>query len=479
MPSTRGIVQKNDPKLAEHVERVVVGELKGYIEKNQISEAIDIVHDYERKLRLTEDYKSLSLLFATLTSGIFKLRQPFKILDELEYFIKKKHSLRPALETLVNEIASSYPNYFDDNSELEKFLNRFINVTEGKLYAERPRSQAITFLSKIAEDKQDFVKAKELLLITHIETISSLDYHSKTQFILEQMRLCLKCKDMNRMDLISKKMNQKFITEPENEELLITFYHYMTQASIVNREFTDCLTYFNKLYNCQTIQKDNHRKLIMMKLIISTAILSDSGKTSYSILRELKKDEDIASIPLHLQLLNLYVSNQMIQKSYFDETFLHTVFLKDDEPLIKMLDSESIGEIMKLVDKQLRKRNIYVMAFYSTSMTLRRAAELLECSEDEAEDLLVEMIVNNRIECLINRLDEISIEFGNQKNRPAKHIASSLDNSLDLDRNDTKQRHKKADSLIDDYCSRIFELNSEISDTINMIKNEEMIESMN
>ena len=49
-----------------------------------------------------------------------------------------------------------------------------------------------------------------------------MDKREKTDFILEQMRLCLAKHDYVRTQIISKKINTRFFQEKENE----VSYHY-------------------------------------------------------------------------------------------------------------------------------------------------------------------------------------------------------------------------------------------------------------
>jgi len=49
-----------------------------------------------------------------------------------------------------------------------------------------------------------------------VETFGSMERREKTDFILEQMRLCLLRKDYTRVQIISKKISQRFFEQEEN-----------------------------------------------------------------------------------------------------------------------------------------------------------------------------------------------------------------------------------------------------------------------
>jgi len=60
-------------------------------------------------------------------------------------------------------------------------------------------------LSKIREDEGKIDEAVKVLQEVQVETFGTMKKYEKTEYILEQMRLCLKKKDFVRAQIISKK----------------------------------------------------------------------------------------------------------------------------------------------------------------------------------------------------------------------------------------------------------------------------------
>ncbi len=60
-------------------------------------------------------------------------------------------------------------------------------------------------------------EAADILQELQVETFGSMDKREKTDFILEQMRLCLAKLDYQRVLIISKKISGKFFEDVANQ----------------------------------------------------------------------------------------------------------------------------------------------------------------------------------------------------------------------------------------------------------------------
>jgi 26S proteasome regulatory subunit N5 len=72
-------------------------------------------------------------------------------------------------------------------------------------------------LSSIREGEGNINEASNLLQDIQIETFGSMERKEKIDFILEQMRLLKLQGDWEKMAIVSKKVNTKWLAEKENE----------------------------------------------------------------------------------------------------------------------------------------------------------------------------------------------------------------------------------------------------------------------
>ncbi|KAA1091119.1 hypothetical protein PGT21_026109 [Puccinia graminis f. sp. tritici] len=105
-------------------------------------------------------------------------------------------------------------------------------VTEGKIYLEVQRARLTKQLAQIRESEGATKVANELMQELQVETFGSMERREKIDFILEQMRLLRIQQDWEKLAIVSKKINNKWLTEVENEDLKLRYYRLMiTYAS--------------------------------------------------------------------------------------------------------------------------------------------------------------------------------------------------------------------------------------------------------
>ena|SRR6185369_6253088 len=105
-----------------------------------------------------------------------------------------------------------------------------ISTSIAQIYVEVERARLTRMLSRIREDEGKIAEAAEILQELQVETFGSMDKREKTDFILEQMRLTLAKRDYTRTQIISRKINTKFFSDPEQHvctkaEMCLTYHH--------------------------------------------------------------------------------------------------------------------------------------------------------------------------------------------------------------------------------------------------------------
>lgn len=72
-------------------------------------------------------------------------------------------------------------------------------------------------LSAIKEAAGDVTQASDLLQELQVETFGSMERREKVDFILEQMRLLKLQGDWDKLGIVSKRINSKWLAEKEHE----------------------------------------------------------------------------------------------------------------------------------------------------------------------------------------------------------------------------------------------------------------------
>lgn len=72
-------------------------------------------------------------------------------------------------------------------------------------------------LSSIREAEGEITIASELLQELQVETFGSMERREKVDFVLEQMRMLRVQNDWDKLAIVSKKINLKWLVEPDHE----------------------------------------------------------------------------------------------------------------------------------------------------------------------------------------------------------------------------------------------------------------------
>lgn len=86
-----------------------------------------------------------------------------------------------------------------------------------QIYLEVPRARVTRMLATIREKEGEVNGASELLQDLQVETFGSMERREKVDFILEQMRLLKLQADWDKMGIVAKRINIKWLAEKEHE----------------------------------------------------------------------------------------------------------------------------------------------------------------------------------------------------------------------------------------------------------------------
>lgn len=134
-----------------------------------------------------------------------------------------------------------------------ELIDTLLNVTDGKvaspcfcfvcdvkIFVEKQRARLVLLLSHIKEEEDKIDEAAKIIQeiqvdssifspcsLPKVETFGAMKMKEKTDYILEQMRLTLKNKDMIRTQIISRKINEKVLNADDFQDQKIRFNQQM------------------------------------------------------------------------------------------------------------------------------------------------------------------------------------------------------------------------------------------------------------
>ncbi|KAI7515154.1 hypothetical protein KC343_g23678, partial [Hortaea werneckii] len=134
----------------------------------------------------------------------------WSLLNEQVLVLSKKHSqLKQAITKMVQVVMG----FLDDVPDMERKLSvieTLRTVTEGKIFVEVERARVTRILTHIKRDQGDISAAKDILCELQVETFGSMTRREKTEFILEQVALCIEDGDWTQAGILGRKISTRY-----------------------------------------------------------------------------------------------------------------------------------------------------------------------------------------------------------------------------------------------------------------------------
>ena len=161
------------------------------------------------------------------------------------------------------------------------------------------RARLTRILVNIKEKEGKIVEAAELLQELQVETYGSMEKREKTDFILEQFRLCMAKKDYTRAQIISRKISIKFFEDVAQSDLKIRFYNLMIQLSLQSNNYLQTCKNFRCLYDTPAIKGSEAEWKKSLASVVIFVILAPYDNEQSDLVHRINQDPILAKIPLY------------------------------------------------------------------------------------------------------------------------------------------------------------------------------------
>jgi 26S proteasome regulatory subunit N5 len=152
-------------------------------------------------------------------------------------------------------------------------------------------------LVQIKESKGNIVEAADLLQELQVETYGSMDKREKTDFILEQIRLCMAKKDYTKAQIVSKKISSKFFDDPAYQDLKVRFYKLMIEHSLHSNDYLKTCKNYRALYDTPLIKDSEEWKEILSNIVVF-CILAPFDIEQFDLIHRVKQDPLLSKLPV-------------------------------------------------------------------------------------------------------------------------------------------------------------------------------------
>ncbi|RDX79587.1 26S proteasome non-ATPase regulatory subunit 12-like A, partial [Mucuna pruriens] len=447
-------------RLVTEADRARLSRLWAEANTGNLDAAIEQLLNVEKQMRLAGEVAGTRKAVTDILQLCFDARAWKTLNDQIVVLSKRRGQLKQAVTAMVQQAMQ----YIDETPDVEtriELIKTLNSVSAGKIYVEIERARLIKKLAKIKEEQGLIAEAADLMQEIAVETFGAMAKTEKIAFILEQVRLCLDRQDYVRAQILSRKISTRVFdadTSKEKKkakegdsvveeapadipsllELKQIYYELMIRYYSHNNDYLEICRCYKAIYEIPSIKENPAKWIPILRKICWYLVLSPHDPMQSSLLNSTLEDKNLSEIPNFKLLLKQLVTMEVIQWTTLWDTY------KNDFENEKAFGN-SLGE---KAPEDLRQRiiehNILVVSKYYARITLKRLAELLCLSVQEAEKHLSDMVVSKALVAKIDRpMGIVSFQTAKDSNDILNSWAANLEKLLDLVEKSCHQIHKE------------------------------------
>jgi 26S proteasome regulatory subunit N5 len=371
------------------------------LSETNFGQAIENLLQLEKKTRQGGDMASTGKVLVTIVD-ICQARKQYQSLNENLVLLSKRRSLiKESVKQMVQRAQAIITNEkepLEYNVKID-LINTILAITDGKIYLEKPRARVVLLLSKMREDEGKIDEAAKILQDVQVETFGTMKIKEKTEYILEQMRLCLKKKDFVRAQIISRKINPKVFEAEDMADLKIRFNQQMISYFLDQKNYLEVAKCYWEIFETVKSEED---KLEYLRLLVIFVILSTHNNEQSDfinrvnvlpLLEKLPEFKSLVTLVLTVEVIVYHSLLQTVKPLFMEHTLLNTVFK----------DKEGTDLFWEEFGLRIIEHNIRVIEKYYKRVTTKRLSALLSLNEKETEVHLGRMVVAGAVYAKIDR----------------------------------------------------------------------------
>ncbi|KAI3694734.1 hypothetical protein L1987_77704 [Smallanthus sonchifolius] len=422
---------------------------------------IESLLNVEKQMRLNGDVAGTKKAAIDILQLCFERRAWKTLNDQIVVLSKRRGQLKQAVTAMVQQAMQ----YIDETPDIEtkiELIKTLNSVSAGKIYVEIERARLIKRLAKIKEEQGQIAEAADLMQEIAVETFGAMAKTEKIAFILEQVRLCLDRQDYVRAQILSRKISPRVFDadtskekkKPKEGESIVEeapadipsllelkriYYELMIRYYSHSNDYLEICRCYKSIYEIPSVKEDSSKWIPVLRKICWYLVLAPHDPMQSSLLNSTLDDKNLSEIPHFRSLLKQLITMEVIQWTALWNTF------KDEFENEKNMLGGSLGD--KAADdlkERVIEHNILVVSKYYARITVKRLAELLCLTVEEAEKHLSDMVVSKALVAKIDRpLGIVSFQSVKDSNDVLNSWAINLEKLLDLVEKSCHQIHKE------------------------------------
>jgi 26S proteasome regulatory subunit N5 len=322
-----------------------------------------------------------------------------------------------------------------------------------QIFVEVERARITRILSNIKKEQGDINAATDILCELQVETFGSMTRREKTEFILQQVSLCIEKGDWTQAGILSRKISTKYFTrrpkkspeqlekdrkereekeknrgaddppvEPEDDVTDLKLRYYEQQITLAKHDdkYLDACKHYRQVLDTEAVEEDPKKLravcsvcitiepilifLQILQRVIYFVILAPYDNEQSDLIHRIQRDSRNSQIPQDAQLVKLFTVPElmrwpMVAKQFGPHLTDTDVFDADPDDS----DDPKAHKRWQDLRKRVIEHNVRVVAKYYTRIQIPRLTELLDLTEEETEKYISELVTAKTIYAKIDR----------------------------------------------------------------------------
>jgi 26S proteasome regulatory subunit N5 len=336
----------------------------------------------------------------------FEQRQLKQLNENLVLISKRRGQLKTAVQKMV-QTAMEFVERLE-GAEKRALIDTLIEITEGKIYVEVEGARLTRTLALIQEKEGDIAAAAATLRSVQVETFGAMERVEKTDYILEQMRLCLDADDFIRAQIMSNKINRKYLNDKDEavQRLKLRFYALLVRYHAHANAWLDIARAYQSAYNTPLVTADDAQRHAALRLLAAHAVLTPHGNEQADILARISADPVLDDVAAFKALVQFFSTPELMRWPRLKELY--------GAELAALPGFGVDGAKWAVLQQRVIEHNVRVVAKYYSRVRLPRLAQLLDLSANDAEKHVADLVVAGAIYARIDRPAGIVTFVGGQ-----------------------------------------------------------------
>ncbi|KAF2090072.1 PCI-domain-containing protein [Saccharata proteae CBS 121410] len=428
------VLPKADKDFTKEVDKVLPEAQQ--LAKSNLQAAIEKLLVLEKQTRQATDLASTSRVIIAIVT-LCKDAGDWSLLNEQILLLSKKHGQLKQATTKMVQVVMGFLDEAPSQETKLSTIETLRTVTEGKIFVEVERARVTRILSDIKKQQGDIAAATDILCELQVETFGSMTRREKTEFILEQVALCIEKGDWTQAGILSRKVSTRYFgrkpkksaeqlekeqkereekeknrsaddppVEPDEDvtDLKLRYYEQQIMLAKHDDKYLDVCKHYRQVLDTEAVENNPEQLRAVLQRVIYFVILAPYDNEQSDLLHRIHKDSRNSLVPTEAQLLKLFTVPELMRWPMIAQQFGQHLCSTDVFDAQKGQSSDPKAHTRwEDLRKRVIEHNVRVVAKYYTRIQMPRLTQLLDLAEDETEKYISELVTAKTIYAKIDR----------------------------------------------------------------------------